>query len=497
MFSNGVYSAGRPDRGCGYMTWVNGAAYAAWAGLRPMSEMEHAKARRGPLNAVAYEWSWGTTSIWTISGASDVRLSVSPENGTEIVTNSDVAVGPALYGLGFQGKFIRGGDSGGDGDSVNGVGPLRAGVFATTNGTRVSSGAAYWGIMEMSGNLQEPVVTVANAAGRRFEGSHGSGTVTLPADWPQADNLGAAGADGHFWANPPLPLSTAQRPSGWATNQWPMPWSITNQFSFYTSPWSIGMRCGRTAPAPLATPSGSDDGAARFRGGALDGSALDLFTAQQAAGTPAAPAGFTALAAATNLIELTWSDTATNETGYLVERSTDGNSWSQTAQAAENATNFSSGGLATETLYYYRAAATNPAGRSFYCYASATTLTAYAQWCLGYFTQTQIAQGLSDADADPDEDLLGNMHEFLAGTVPTNLASVLTMYEPVRVAEDADKLVVSWQSATGRMYTLLAGTNLTVGLTNLASGITATPMMNVYTDSLDGAVQKYYRVRLE
>jgi hypothetical protein len=407
-------------------------------------------------------------------------------------------VGPGLYGLGFQGKFIRGGDSTGDDDLVRGVGPLRVGIFATTNGTRVSSGAAYWGTMEMSGNLQEPAVTVANAAGRGFRGGHGSGTVALPPDWPQADNLGVAGVDGHFWANPPLPLSLAQRPPAWPANQWPLPWSITNKNSFYTSPWSVGMRCGRTAPAPLPTPAGTDDGSARFQGGAFDGSALGPFMAQQAAGTPAAPAGFTARAAATNRIELTWSDTATNETGYLVDRSTDGNSWLPAAQAAENATNSSSGGLAVETPYYYRVAATNSAGRSFYCYASATTLTAYAQWCLGYFTQAQLAdERISGAGADPDDDLQSNMHEFLSGTVPTNDMSVLTMYEPVPDAADADRLIVSWQSATGRVYTLLAGTNLTVGLTNLASGVTATPMMNVYTDSLHGAAQKYYRVKLE
>ncbi len=34
-------------------------------------------------------------------------------------------------------------------------------------------------------------MTVGNAAGRRFKGTHGLGTTALPADWPQADAVGS------------------------------------------------------------------------------------------------------------------------------------------------------------------------------------------------------------------------------------------------------------------------------------------------------------------
>src|SRR5205807_101467 len=46
---------------------------------------------------------------------------------------------------------------------------------------------------------------------------------------------------------------------------------------------------------------------------------------------PAAPSGLTAVAASTSQINLSWTDNSTNETGFLVERSTDGTTFTQVA----------------------------------------------------------------------------------------------------------------------------------------------------------------------
>jgi len=43
-----VYTASAPDGRCRWLSWADGAAYAAWAGLRPMTELEYEKAIRGP-----------------------------------------------------------------------------------------------------------------------------------------------------------------------------------------------------------------------------------------------------------------------------------------------------------------------------------------------------------------------------------------------------------------------------------------------------------------
>ena len=52
---------------------------------------------------------------------------------------------------------------------------------------------SYWGVEGWCGwrVLTEHPVTVANATGRRFRGTHGRGTPTLPADWPRHDAVGA------------------------------------------------------------------------------------------------------------------------------------------------------------------------------------------------------------------------------------------------------------------------------------------------------------------
>jgi len=43
-----TYAASAPDGRCRWLSWADGAAYAAWAGLRPMTELEYEKAIRGP-----------------------------------------------------------------------------------------------------------------------------------------------------------------------------------------------------------------------------------------------------------------------------------------------------------------------------------------------------------------------------------------------------------------------------------------------------------------
>lgn len=53
---------------------------------------------------------------------------------------------------------------------------------------------SYWNAQDCGGgwniNEGERVVSVANAQGRSYKGSHGRGTLELPADWPKADAVG-------------------------------------------------------------------------------------------------------------------------------------------------------------------------------------------------------------------------------------------------------------------------------------------------------------------
>ncbi len=72
------------------------------------------------------------------------------------------------------------------GVSVTPGSPVRPGIFATADSGRVAAGASYWGIMDLSGNLREQVISAGHVNGRGFRGTHGAGMVELPADWPEA-----------------------------------------------------------------------------------------------------------------------------------------------------------------------------------------------------------------------------------------------------------------------------------------------------------------------
>ena len=161
------YSASAPDRACNWLSWADGIAYMDWSGLRPMTELEYEKACRGTQTPVANEYAWGTT---TIAGGSAYLLSNFGAANEGIVANYSTTAGNCSY-------------STTDG-SIDG--PLRVGIFAAhaNNTGRVTSGASYYGIMEMSGNLWERSVTVGNATGRNFTGVNGDGILDA---WGHAD----------------------------------------------------------------------------------------------------------------------------------------------------------------------------------------------------------------------------------------------------------------------------------------------------------------------
>jgi hypothetical protein len=111
---NCTYSAARGGAARG-LSWADGAAFAAWAGLRPMTELEWEKAIRGPREPKPDE------------------------------------VGPSYWNIPFADWF--------------------------------------WPLLH-DRDAERPV-TVGNAEGRRFKGTHGPCTPSLPADWPQDDAVGS------------------------------------------------------------------------------------------------------------------------------------------------------------------------------------------------------------------------------------------------------------------------------------------------------------------
>lgn len=158
------------DRACNQMAWSDLTAYSDWAGLRPMTELEFEKACRGPLPPVANEAAWGNATV-----VNQTAVSGTDGSGTETA-------------LPVNANYFNG--SGG---------PMRAGIYATTNSTRLTSGGSYWGIMDLSGNVGEMTVTAGSATGRSFTGLHGDGKLTDSGSanvtgWP-----GTAGGELRCW----------------------------------------------------------------------------------------------------------------------------------------------------------------------------------------------------------------------------------------------------------------------------------------------------------
>lgn len=164
----------------GFLNWTDIASYLDWACLRPMTEFEFEKAAPGPAPGITGEFAWGTADI---ASSTDYIIANAGLNN-ESVSNASSVAGNAVYDLNYPG------------------GAVRNGIFATAYSTRVSSGAGYYGAMELSGNMVEFCVTSANPAGRSFTGKHGDGVL---------DNSGCANVDywpglgGYYISTTPMP----------------------------------------------------------------------------------------------------------------------------------------------------------------------------------------------------------------------------------------------------------------------------------------------------
>ena len=111
--------------------------------------------------------------------------------------------------------------------------------------------------------------------------------------------------------------------------------------------------------------------------GDAQGSASFNITGLPSPAVPTAPTGLGATASSSSSISLTWSDNSTNETNFVVQRSTiTGSGFTTIATLGVNTTSYiDNTGLTASTTYFYQVFATNAAGNSgFSNEANATTL---------------------------------------------------------------------------------------------------------------------------
>lgn len=121
---------------CNFLSPKDMLAYASWSGLRPMSELEYEKMGRQTIDSVSAK-----VPIYTLGsyawGNATVKL---PSSST-------------ISGSGGASEKLAGANIN-TGNKV--LGPVRSGSFAAgTDVSAVNSGASYYGVMELSGNLAE------------------------------------------------------------------------------------------------------------------------------------------------------------------------------------------------------------------------------------------------------------------------------------------------------------------------------------------------------
>ena len=214
--------------------------YLDWAGLRPLTELEYEKACRGPLLPVAGEYAWGTAVRAGLKYALTNDGTASEGISTNYAENQGNTWDWRTAGLGLtpaSGNMI-----------TNLAGSVRVGIFArpSYNGTtsgRIQSGASYYGIMDMSGNVLEavcPVVELISVSA--FTGQHGDGSWATPVSgW--STNLINRGGGMFIYYFP----STSTRFADGAAQP------VSSRASYQVSPGStpefyLGIRGARTAP---------------------------------------------------------------------------------------------------------------------------------------------------------------------------------------------------------------------------------------------------------
>ncbi|OHX67290.1 SUMF1/EgtB/PvdO family nonheme iron enzyme [Flammeovirga pacifica] len=169
-----------------FLSWQGLAAFLDWSALRPITELEYEKACRGTATPVANEYVWGNTSL----NEDDYTTENKNTKSESISGNYSMTTGNANFKKRNGGNYT----------------PYRTGKFSSyytgSSLTRIQVGATFYGIMEMSGNVSEKVVTIGHSKGRVFSGIHGDGHLCTKEgladveNWPCNDTALGSGVRG-------------------------------------------------------------------------------------------------------------------------------------------------------------------------------------------------------------------------------------------------------------------------------------------------------------
>ncbi len=265
---------------CNYVDWRHNDAIAAWSGLRPLTELEFSRAAQAPLTNLQYHgivtlknlappnyltYPWGTTAVnWP----------------TDSLYSGLINAGLTNEGVNWTSTSVLGPSDTGSTAGGNGLGPFRVGwastcysgttaVTCSPSLTAAQSGASYWGVMDLAGGLNKPVVYIEAQTGAGpttwgsvpFYGTNGNGNLSTGSsggtldgfatnsDWPGYSSVDGAADDTTAYTAD----FGGTRGGSWNTTNYVGRPEVRTSFQNSSSTSGdfrsdVGVRCARSAP---------------------------------------------------------------------------------------------------------------------------------------------------------------------------------------------------------------------------------------------------------
>lgn len=174
----------------------------------------------------------------------------------------------------------------------------------------------------------------------------------------------------------------------------------------------------------------------------------------------AAPYPLTAAATDYGVITLSWTIQSADQTGFIVQRTNDGVSWTQIATPAATSASFLDTTALAGATYAYRVAAKNSTATS--AWSNTATVTAWpAQGSWSDWQRLHPLGGQNTPLQNPDGDSASNLLEFAFGSDPASGTSAQDrFYLTGNTSGGLDAIVIQPANTSGITTTLVASASL-------------------------------------